>query len=401
MKNLKKGNLAKKFLALFLVASMSLCANATTAAAFKPGPILSARYFSPTVKNKDQQINGTCWDFAVIAALETYLKKYGLYKGNLSEQQIANLCSHNPSDYGWNNLKYNGNFVAALACLAAGLSPISECDCPYDYENIGFNQDLLNIQPLFLVDGIENVNHDIDSIKAAVAEYSAVAAIFIVNDTLNHAVAIVGWDDSTQSWLVKDSLKYPNNYVWMPYSTQFTDAICITYVRAFDDKLKRYQHDEYGVTGFYRDKNFAVATVFDFEDNEELESVMINSSSPDAPISLHLAPVLGDGSPSNDRSTWQHLYSGYVPYDGYFTFSLQNKIQLNKGKYAIIVQMEQTADSSVPRIGCMMPHENLTLGPNTPGKSFILLGNKFCDVTDLSHFNSIYGFSIKAITRQS
>lgn len=401
MKNLKKGNLAKKFLALFLVASMSLCANATTAVAFKPGPILSARYFSPTVKNKDQQINGTCWDFAVIAALETYLKKYGLYKGNLSEQQIANLCSHNPSDYGWNNLKYNGNFVAALACLAAGLSPISECDCPYDYENIGFNQDLLNIQPLFLVDGIENVNHDIDSIKAAVAEYGAVAATFIVNDTLNHAVAIVGWDDSTQSWLVKDSLKYPNNYVWMPYSTQFTDATCITYVRAFDNKSKRYQHDEYGVTGFYRDKNFSVANVFDFEGNEELESVMINSSSPDAQISLHLAPVLGDGSPNSDRSTWQHLYSGYVPYDGYFTFSLQNKIQLNKGKYAIIVQMEQTADSSVPRIGCMMPHENLTLGPNTPGKSFILLGNKFCDVTDLSHFNSIYGFSIKAITRQS
>ena len=398
---MKKGNLAKKFLALFLVASMSLCANATTAVAFKPGPILSARYFSPTVKNKDQQINGTCWDFAVIAALETYLKKYGLYKGNLSEQQIANLCSHNPSDYGWNNLKYNGNFVAALACLAAGLSPISECDCPYDYENIGFNQDLLNIQPLFLVDGIENVNHDIDSIKAAVAEYSAVAAIFIVNDTLNHAVAIVGWDDSTQSWLVKDSLKYPNNYVWMPYSTQFTDAICITYVRAFDNKSKRYQHDEYGVTGFYRDKNFAVANVFDFEGNEELESVMINSSSPDAQISLHLAPVLGNGAPNSDRSAWQHLYSGYVPYDGYFTFSLQNKIQLNKGKYAIIVQMEQTADSSVPRIGCMMPHENLTLGPNTPGKSFILLGNKFCDVTDLSHFNSIYGFSIKAITRQS
>lgn len=400
MKNLKKGVFAKKLLALFLVASVSVCAN-VPAVAIKPGPILSARHSSPTVKNKDQQIDGPCWDFAVIAALETYLKKYGLYTGSLSEQQMANLCSHNPFDYGWNNLKHNGNFVAALACLTAGLSPISERDCPYDYDNIGFNQNLLNIQPLFLVDGIENVNKDIDSIKAAVAEYGAVAAIFIMNDTLNHTVAIVGWDDSTQSWLIKDSLEYPNNYVWMPYSTQFIEVVCITDVRAFDDKLKRYQHDEYGVTGFYRDKNFAAANVFDFEGSEELESVMINSSSPDAPISLYLAPVLGDGSPNSDRSTWQHLHSGYVPYDGYFTFSLQNKVQLNRGKYAIIAQMEQAADSSVPRIGCMMPHENLTLGPNTPGKSFILSGNKFCDVTSLPNCNFIYGFSIKAITRQS
>lgn len=147
MKNLKKGILAKKLLALFLVASVSLCAN-VPAVAIKNLP---AQYSSPQVENKNQQINGTCWAFAVIAALETYLKKYGLYTGSLSEQQMANLCSHNPSDYGWNNLKYNGNFVAALACLTAGLSPISERDCPYDYENIGFNQDLLNIQPLFLL----------------------------------------------------------------------------------------------------------------------------------------------------------------------------------------------------------------------------------------------------------
>lgn len=397
MKNLKKGNLAKKFLALFLVASMSLCANVTVVAIKN----LPAQYSSPTVKNKDQQINGTCWAFAVIAALETYLKKYGLYTGGLSEQQMANLCSHNPSDPGWNNLKHNGNFMAPLACITAGLSPISERDSSYDHDNIKFSRDSLNIPPLVLVNGIENVVNGIDFIKEAILKYGAVAVVFIVNDKLNHAVAIVGWNDSRQSWRVKDSLKNPDNYFWLPYSTQFIEVVCITDVRAFDDKLKRYQHDEYGVTGFYRDKNFAVANVFDFEGNEELESVMINSSSPDAQISLHLAPVLGDGAPNSDRSAWQHLYSGYVPYDGYFTFSLQNKIQLNKGKYAIIVQMEQTADSSVPRIGCMMPHENLTLGPNTPGKSFILLGNKFCDVTDLSHFNSIYGFSIKAITRQS
>lgn len=403
MKNLKKGNLAKKLLALFLVASVSLCTNATTGVAINLGPILFVQDSSLKLKNKDQKRSGPCYFFALIAALETLSNKKGLLNHNyLSEQHALSYCSHNPSDKGWNISDKIGDRFAVLSYLVSGYGPVFENNYHhYDPDRLKFSPSLLKIKPAVSVYGYKFLDENIDSIKEAVAEYGAVAAVIIVNDTLKHAITIIGWDDSRQSWLVKDSLKNPDNYVWMPYSTQFTEVVCITDVRAFDDKLKRYQHDEYGVTGFYRDKNFAVANVFDFEGNEELESVMVNSSSPDAPISLHLAPVLGDGSPSNDRSTWQHLHSGYVPYDGYFTFSLQNKVQLNRGKYAIIAQMAQTADSSVPRIGCMIPHENLTLGSNTTGKSFVLSGNKFCDVTSLPNCNSIYGFSIKAITRQS
>lgn len=400
MKNLKKGILAKKLLALFLVASVSLCANVPAVATQN----LPTRYSSPKSKNKYQQRNGTCGSFAITATAETSSNKKGLLKKNnyFSEQHLLCYCSHDLSEEGHHIFDKVGGLIPVLAYTVSGYGPVLECDYDcYDPDNLNFSPNLLKVKPAVSVYGYKFLDKDVDSIKEAVAEYGAVAATFIVSDIINHAVSIIGWDDSKQSWLVKDSFKKPDYYIWLPYSTEFITFVCITDVRAFDDKLKRYQHDEYGVTGFYRDKNFAAANVFDFEGNEELESVMVNSSSPDAQISLHLAPVLGDGSPSNDRSTWQHLYSGYVPYDGYFTFSLQNKVQLNRGKYAIIAQMEQTADSSVPRIGCMMPYENLTLGPNTPGKSFILSGNKFCDVTSLSNCNSIYGFSIKAITRQS
>lgn len=402
MKNLKKGIFAKKLLALFFVASISLCANMYSSPASAACGTLPSKYSSPMVENKNQQRNGTCWAFAVIATLETFLKKNSLYKEPLSEQHMSALCSRGPSDFGWQDLKHNGSFCAASAYLTAGSGPVSGHVCPYDYDKIEFNQDLLNITPLFWVYGIKDVDKDVDSIKQAVAKYGAVAAVIIVNDIYYHAVSIVGWDDAEQKWLVKDSAKNPNNYRWIPYLTIIKALMCMTDVRKFDDKLKRYQHDEYGVTWFwdYCSKNATISNVFDFEGNEKLESVMINSNSPNVQISLYLAPVLSNGAPNEDKSTWQHLHNGYVPYSGYFSFSLKNKVKLNKGKYAIIAQMSQTDKSSNPRIGYMAPSEKLNLGNNNPGKSFVLANNKFYDVTSLQNCNSIHGFSIKAETRR-
>lgn len=400
MKNLKKGILAKKLLALFLVASVSLCTN-VPAVAIKNLP---AQYSSPKSKNKYQQRNGPCGFFAITAAAEALSKKKGLLKKNnyFSEQHSLCYCSHDPSEEGYHIFDKAGDLLPILAYLVSGYGPVLECDYDsYDLDKLNFNPNSLKVKPPVSVYGYKFLDKDVDFIKEAIEEYDAVVATFIVSDIINHAVSIIGWDDSKQSWLVKDSFKKPDYYFWLPYLTKFITFVCITDVRAFDDKLKRYQHDKHGVTGSYYGKNFTVANVFDFEGNEELESIMINSKTTNARISLYLAPVLGDKSPNSDRSTWQHLHSEYVPYNGYFTFSLQNKVQLNRGKYAIIAQMEQTADSSVPRIGCMIPHENLTLGSNTSGKSFVLSGNKFCDVTSLPNCNSIYGFSIKAITRQS
>lgn len=400
MKILKKGIFVKKFWALFLVVSFSSCTNAYLTPASAAYESLPTKYSSPMVKNKNQQKNGTCWAFAVIATLETFLKKNGLYKESLSEQHMSALCSHGPSDFGWQDLKHNGNFCAANAYLTAGSGPISGHVCPYDYYKIEFNQDLLNINPLFWVYGIKGVDKNVDSIKQAVAKYGAVAAVIIVNDIYYHAVSIVGWDDAEQKWLVKDSAKSPNNYEWIPYSTKILDATCITEAKKFNDKLTRYQHDEYGVTWNYSSNNLTVANAFNFEGNEELESVMINSSSPNAEISIFLAPVLPDGSPNGNMYTWQHLHSGYVPYSGYFSFCLKNKVKLNKGKHAIILHMSQTGNSSNPSIGYMAPTEKLNLGNNKPGKSFILVDNKFYDVTSLQGYNSIHGFSIKADTRR-
>ncbi len=400
MKNLKKGILAKKLLALFLVASVSLCAN-VTAIAIKNLP---AQYSSPKSKNKDQKRSGPCGFFAITAAAETSSDKKGLLKKNnyFSEQHALCYCSHDPSDEGWHTLDKDGNLLPILAYTVSGYGPVLECDYDrYDPDKLKFSPNLLKVKPAVSVYGYKFLDKDVDSVKEAVAEYGAVAAAFFVSDIINHAVSIVGWDDSKQNWLAKDSLRKPDYYFWLPYSTQFIEFVCITDVRDFDNKLKRYQHDEYNAKGYYFDQNLSVANVFDFKGNEKLESIMINSKTTNARISLYLAPVLDNGSPNSDRSTWQYLHSGYVPYDGYFTFSLQNKVHLNKGKYAIIAHMEQTADSSIPYIRCMKPHENLTLGPNTPGKSFIFIGNKFYDVTSLPSCNSIYGFSIKAITRQS
>lgn len=402
MKILKKGIFAKKLLALLLVASVSLGVNLYPASASATCENLPSKYSSPMVENKNQQKSGTCWAFAVIATLETFLKKNGLYKESLSEQHLSALCSRGPSNFGWQDSNHGGNFYAASAYLTAGSGPVSGYACPYDYDKIEFNQDLLTVKPLFWVYGTKYVDNDVNSIKQAVAKYGAVAADIIIDDIYHHAVSIIGWDDAEQKWLVKDSAKNPDNYTKIPYSTKILALMCITDAKKFDDKLKRYQHDEYGVLKFwkYHSKNATISNVFNFEGNENLESVMINSNSPNAQLSLYLAPVLSNGAPNEDRSTWQYLHSGYVPYSGYFSFSSKNKVKLNKGKYAIIAQMSQTDKSSTPSIGYMAPDEKLNLGKNQPGKSFILVNNKFHDITSLQNFKSIHGFSIKAETRR-
>ena len=256
-------------------------------------------------------------------------------------------------------------------------------------------------------DFIKYMLEDINSIKKAITKYGAVTIIYPVRSDLFHSVSIVGWNDANKSWLVKDSAK-AFNYTNLPYSTTIVECSCFTDAEKFHSDQKIYQHDNfcsncvYASTSPYTNSSnkITVANVFEFSGKESLDYITMYSTSENSKLNLFCAPVLPDGTPSNSRYTWKNLYCSTIPYKGYFTIKLNNKINLDKNKYAIIAQIEKTNTSKeLPNIGCQSPCEKLILGPSKPGKSFILLHSRFYDIFDVPTLHDISGFSLKAITK--
>ena len=400
---LKKVFFIKKFAASLLLAtiSFSLNLNSVQAQSQISCENLSC-YSSPHLKNKYQLINGPCWAFANIATLETFLNKKGIFKQGLSEKHLLSYANQSQNTPGFHfPITHGGNNMVANGYFSAGFGPVFEKECPYNTNNVQFNSGLAAIKPKYWVKGIKNLNSDTDSIKKAIAEYGAATIIYPVKSNLYHAVSAIGWDDLKHSWLVKDSAKRPNNYTYLPYSTQILDSCCVTDAEIFPSNLKIYQHDDFGVTGTCSTNlKLTVANVFYFDGNETLDQVTICSSSNNAKINVFLAPVSNNNVPISCKAFWRNLYSGMVPYKGYFTVNLNNKIRLDRNKYAIIVQIEKTNGSDLPSIGYQSSCENLSLPPYRSGKSFILYGHNFSEAKNILNLENMSGFSIKAITKK-
>lgn len=403
MITLEKDTFIKKLAASLLLTTMSFSLNlnfvqAQSQVSYKN---LSC-YSSPHVKNKYQLINGPCWAFANIATLETFLNKKGILKENLSEKHLLSYANQSQNKLGFHYpITHGGNNMVANGYFSGGFGPVFEKECHYNTNNIQFNSGLAAIKPKYWVKGIKNLNTDSESIKKAISAYGSANIVYPVNSKLYHAVSAIGWDDSKHSWLVKDSAKSPNNYTYLPYSTQLLNCSCITDAEIFPANLKIYQHDDFGVTGTCNAKSkLTVANVFNFDGSETLDQVTIYSSSNNAKINVFLAPILNNNTPTSYKAFWRNLYSGVVPYDGYFTINLNNKIRLDKNKYAIIVQVEKTNRSDLPSIGYQSSYQNLTLPPYRFGKSFVLYGQSFCEAKDILEVENMSGFSIKAITKK-
>lgn len=400
---MKKVFFIKKFAASLLLAtiSFSLNLNSVQAQSQVSCENLSC-YSSPHLKNKYQLINGPCWAFANIATLETFLNKKGILKEELSPEHLLSYANQSQNKYGphWSK-DHGGNLMVANGYFLAGVGPVFEKDCPYNTDNVQFNSELAAIKPKYWVKGIKNLNTDSESIKKAIFTYGATTIFYPVNSRLYHAVSVIGWDNSKHSWLVKDSAKRPDNYTYLPYSSPILASCCVTDAEVFPSNLKIYQHDDFGVTGACStNSKLTVANVFDFDGNETLDQVTICSSSNNAKINVFLAPVSNNNVPTSCKTFWRNLYSGTVPYKGYFTVNLNNKIRLDRNKYAIIVQIEKTNRSDLPSIGYQASCKDLTLPPYRSGKSFILYGQSFSDAKNILNLENISGFSIKAITKK-
>lgn len=274
---------------------------------------------------------------------------------SLSEKHLLNWARQGKNNPGWDTPIFNGGFpICVIGYLTSKAGAVYSQDVPYNIKDTLYSSKD-DIKPRFVVNGIKYVEPNIKDVKNAIVEYGAVASNYIHP---NHAISIIGWNDETRQWLVKDSYAI-NSYRWISYNTygllNSSLNYCITDTKVFNKSEKTYQYDLYGVIDHICNAyQLTCANIFNFSNDENLDSIMFESVSSGSNFSIYYAPVKDEKIIETDEAKWILLKSGVVPYDGYFTSSLDNKINLPNGPGTILVKIK--SGKKVVTIGCQTPY---------------------------------------------
>lgn len=362
---------------------------------------------------KDQQKGGNCWAFAAMSALESCILKASGEVVDLSEANMKNLMAWY-SDYGRNIRSPNdgGDNNMPIAYLVSWLGPVSEDDEAYDDKNhlSPVLHSLMHVQNIIFLK--RNSFTDNDGIKQAIMNYGAVATTMYMavavwdgkkvyhyynenqnlTDSTNHAVAIVGWDDSISipkapgpgAWIVKNSWgpNWPSSvngdgYFYVSYYDSFfaRPGTYASYTFILNDTQhydKNYQYDISGVTDYFWNNVESVwyENAYQATDNEFLKAVSTYfNKNTQWEVNVYV------------NSKLQLIQNGSaVP--GYFTINLDYPIPLVKGDlFEIVFKITVEGDVAFP----ISEAVSLTKYTYAPGVSFVSYdnGKSWNDLYDL------------------
>ena len=175
---------------------------------------------------------GTCWAFAAISTLETLFLKDGLGERDFSEKNMVNLAA---SFY---DSTLGGNYNIAAGYLLRWSGPIDETNDIYNGNTVYWSQNPsptlttdIHIQDVIWAPVLDGTEANRNAIKCAITNYGAVGTSMLWKNQYekgnayycnastdpDHAVTIVGWDDtfpttafktpppSPGAWLIKNS----------------------------------------------------------------------------------------------------------------------------------------------------------------------------------------------------
>ena len=372
---------------------------------------------------KNQQNSGDCWAFSAIASLESCMLKASGVCYDLSEENMKNLISLY-SDYGWNMETNKGGFdTMAIGYLTSWLGPVFEYEDEFDDHSTlspvlhsKFHiQDILSLSRSSYLDN--------DDIKKAILKYGAVASGLYNNDyylnknknsyyyngnqATNHAVVIVGWDDSYSkynfnnvpqgngAWICKNSWgeNWGNNgYFYVSYyDTRLVQVGKLHSAYTFIlnntvDLDKNYQYDVIGMTEFLitGQKTVWYKNVFNATDSELLAAF---STYFDKDTNYEAYIYVND-----ELKFSQNAYSP----EGYYTFKLNKFIPLHVGDvFEIAIKITTQNIATIPVSESKYTNKKIF----KKGMSYISYdGKKWSDLYDFKYSSGNQIACIKAFT---
>jgi C1A family cysteine protease len=381
---------------------------------------------------KNQGRDGSCWAFATISSLESYILGKERKSYDFSENNMKNLVSISYPQ-GFDLTPYEGgNAFIATAYLSRWSGPVNELQDPYNdsstYSPTGLPIQK-HVQEALLIPGrTESLDNEI--LKKALMDYGAVYSTLYWNSayykeknhayrctgrqSVNHAVTIVGWNDSFDrnsfvqvppgdgAFIAKNSWGDTwgeNGYFYISYyDTKLGyDENAVFTAESQDNYDYVYQYDPLGwiISKEYPGSLVAWGgNVFSSKRNENLTSVGFYTTDLNTAYEMYVYknPVSG---PVNSKQGPVAQGNGRYPFPGYHTHVLNSTVPLQAGeRFSIVIRFTNPSASGPLAVEQPVPLYSSKAQAN-PGESYVSPdGIKWEDISGGSEAN----LCIKAFT---